>query len=314
VSLAKKGTLTGYGTVGGPVENLGVISAQGGALDIAGSVAGVGGVIKVAGGASVELGGGYAGQTVAMTPSGGSTLILDSLAGPAGAITGFGSTDVLDLKTVAATAESFSGGVLTLYGVSGILGTVQVATASPFTKKIFALTPYGADGVSISLAADIAPTLSAPMTTLADKVGLSAAVSGVSLAYADSAVSLETFTVTVTDKTGTLSAIGSPATVMGQNSTSLTIQGSLSAVNAALGDLAYKGAAIGGDTIKIAANNGLGETTKISTVKVVVSAAPMAAVFAQSMAAMTEVSPGAMSLATQASAGSSLANLFAPGR
>ena len=103
--------------------------------------------------------------------------------------------------------------------------------------------------------------------------GVATAVSGVSLAEAGAA-SGETFTVTLTDTTGDLSAtqVGDGDTVTGSGTT-LTIIGSLGDVNTDLATLTDTESTPGSDTIVVNANDGNGVDALQQTIAVTVNPA-----------------------------------------
>ena len=82
---------------------------------------------------------------------------------------------------------------------------------------------------------------------------------GISVADSDAGSAGETITVTLADTTGQLSASNAGgAMVVGSGTTSLTLKGTLTQVNAAVGTLAILEGAAGGDTIALAVNDARG--------------------------------------------------------
>src|SRR5208283_4617138 len=94
------------------------------------------------------------------------------------------------------------------------------------------------------------------------------AISGVSLSETGNTAG-ETFTVTLSDTNGDLSAIG-PG-VSGAGTTSLTITGSLSQVNSDLATLTDTDAAAASDTIAITASDSFGNTASQQPIVVTVT-------------------------------------------
>ncbi|HZL00452.1 MAG TPA: hypothetical protein VFC47_11195, partial [Caulobacteraceae bacterium] len=91
------------------------------------------------------------------------------------------------------------------------------------------------------------------------------AIAGVSLSESGSTTG-ETFTATLTDTNGLLSATGTG--VSGSGTTSLTISGSVAVVNAALATLKDTEAATGADTITLGATDGFGNAAATKTIAV----------------------------------------------
>jgi hypothetical protein len=107
--------------------------------------------------------------------------------------------------------------------------------------------------VDIAVSA-LGPVITAP-PTLVLTFDQTTAVPGVSLTDTANAAN-ETYTVTISDADGTLSATG--ANVVGDGTTALTINGSLTDVNAALATLSDLNDSLGPDTIAISATDSIG--------------------------------------------------------
>ena len=111
-----------------------------------------------------------------------------------------------------------------------------------------------ASPASIEIAVNEAPVTAAP-TLVAVVTGQATAISGIILSEAGN-TSGETFTVTLADANGDLSATGSG--ISGSGTTNLTITGSLSQVNDALATLTDTDASTASDTITVNAIDSLG--------------------------------------------------------
>ena len=103
-------------------------------------------------------------------------------------------------------------------------------------------------------------------------VGKAAAIAGVSLSES-SATNGETFTATLTDAHGELSASGTGGS--GSGTTSLTITGSLSQVNSDLATLQDTDGTSGSDTITLYATDSLGNAASRQTIAVTVNGLPV---------------------------------------
>ena len=66
-------------------------------------------------------------------------------------INGFTRLDTIDLTGIAATSESFSSGVLSLYGASGLLATLDVTEGSGITSADFTISSDQGGGTDITL-------------------------------------------------------------------------------------------------------------------------------------------------------------------
>ena len=102
-------------------------------------------------------------------------------------------------------------------------------------------------------------------------LGTATAIAGVSLAESGTTGS-ETFTVTLKDSNGLLSASGATS---GNNSTDLVISGTLSQVNADLGTLKDTDNSAGPDTITLTASDSFGNAATPATVAVTASVTPV---------------------------------------
>ena len=230
--------------------------------------------------------------TVTLVDSNGQLSANTSGAGGGGTITGSGTTDLI-----------ISG---TLSQVNADLGTLKDSdgTATSGTPETITLTAddsFGnvATAQTIAVTVNGAPVIAVPgAQTVA--LGTATAIAGVSLAESGTTGS-ETFTVTLKDSNGLLSASGATS---GNNSTDLVISGTLSQVNADLGTLKDTDNSAGPDTITLTASDSFGNAATPATVAVTASVTPVITV------------PGAQTLGINqltAISGSSLAESGATG-
>ena len=152
------------------------------------------------------------------------------------------------------------------------------ASTAPDTITVNASDSFGNAASQASIAVTVtlqsgALSILSPATATVG-VGQAGAIAGVSIAESPVAPS-ETFTVTLTDANGKLSATGATA---GNNTTNLTISGSLSAVNAALATLTDNDATTPSDTITLTASDSLGGNATPASIAVTVNSAPVIAV------------------------------------
>jgi hypothetical protein len=126
VSTGPKAQIVGAGFIDGAVTNLGLIKAQGGALDITGPVTGAGGRLSINRDAILEVGAIAAGQAITFLAGAAETLILDDLAATQAQISGFLVGDTIDLKAVIATSATFAGGILKLFDGSAQVGAIRI--------------------------------------------------------------------------------------------------------------------------------------------------------------------------------------------
>ena len=130
---------------------------------------------------------------------------------------------------------------------------------------------------TIAVTASGLPVLTAPSTAT---VALNQAtkITGVSLAESGS-TSDETFTVTLSDGQGKLSATtsaeGGGGSISGSGTTSLTITGTLSQVNADLATLSDTDPSSGSDTITLTAKDSFGNSAQQQTIAVTASGLPV---------------------------------------
>ncbi len=146
--------------------------------------------------------------------------------------------------------------------------TVQGSDIGDFIRVVATTNDSGNPGTATSSVTGAVlpapPSLTVPgaQTLVVDQA---TAVSGVSLAETG-ATSGETFTVTLTDTNGDLSATGSG--VSGSGTTSLTITGSLSQVNGDLAMLSDMDGTAGSNTITLHATDSFGDSAAQQTIAV----------------------------------------------
>ena len=168
---------------------------------------------------------------------------------------------------------TFSG--LSLTTLNSDLGTLKDSdgTAGPDTITVNASDSFGngATAQTIAVTANGAPVIAVPgAQTVA--LGTATAIAGVSLAETGNTTGSETFTVTLKDSNGLLSASGATS---GNNSTDLVISGTLSQVNADLGTLKDTDNSAGPDTITLTASDSFGNAATPATVAVTASVTPV---------------------------------------
>lgn len=150
--------LGGAGTVGGSIENAGLIYVANGLLDLAGTVGGTGALeIDLATGtaATLELGQGGTEAVAFLGAAAGGVLELDTPGAYSGTISGFTFNDAIDLPGLApgSLSESFSGstalGTLTISnGTSTVAG---LTLAGNYTDLGFTLVSDGHAGADVEL-------------------------------------------------------------------------------------------------------------------------------------------------------------------
>jgi hypothetical protein len=188
------------------------------------------------------------------------TGLLSATAEDGGMVTGAGTTTLtLSGSLAAAQAE-----LATLTYTGGATG------AKPTLTDTLTMTAGATTGGSYSLTTTITvdhlpPVTTAPATATVAS-GKATAITGISVADADPTAGTSTFTVTLTDKVGVLSAIAATGgRVTGSDTKSLTLSGSLTAVDKELASLTYTGSLsgrelVGGDTITVKTSDGHGDS------------------------------------------------------
>ena len=195
----------------------------------------------------------------------------------------------------------------TLSQVNADLGTLKDTdnSAGPDTITLTASDSFGnaATPATVAVTASVTPVITVPG---AQTLGINqlTAIPGVSLAESG-ATGSETFTVTLVDSNGQLSAntsgAGGGGTITGSGTTDLIISGTLSQVNADLGTLKDSdGTATSGtpETITLTADDSFGNVATAKTIAVTVNGAPVIAVpGAQTVALGTATAIAGVSLA-----------------
>ena len=125
--------------------------------------------------------------------------------------------------------------------------------------------------IAVTVGSALVPVITAPATAIVG-VAQAGAITGISLAETGN-TNGETFTVTLGDTNGLLSATG--AAVSGSGTKALTITGSLAVVNAALATLTDTDSVVGADTITLAGSDSLGNTAATKTIAVTADGVPV---------------------------------------
>ena len=263
--------LVGFGTVTATtLANSGTIEASGGKLTLMDAVTGAG-ALQVDAGADLILAGTTATTNAAKFNGAGATLTLNHLSGLSGSIGGFGLDDVIDLVGITANGASVNASNQLVVTEGGT--TVAKLQLSGDNSGFYFLNLAGERRHGRHLSAD-------HRDRRAGHHGASFGDSGrgpgghdqwVGLAETGSTVD-ETFTVTLADTNGVLSASGSG--VSGAGTTSLTITGSLTQVNADLATLTDTDGVTGSDTITLNASDSLGGAAAQQQIAVMVYGRP----------------------------------------
>jgi autotransporter-associated beta strand protein len=306
VSLAVGTKLTGFGTVTGPISDLGAITVAGGALDLAGALTGgATDVVTIDKGATLTLGAAASGlKDITFVNGAPATLRLLDPAAFTAKVALFGAGDVIEVDGPSmVTAVSRSGSVLDLYAGMTQVGAINLIGS--YTTLAFSLTADGQGGVNITVAKPTAPVFTVPGAQTAT-AGTPVAIAGISLADADAQATSAVLTVTATAADGSVSVTAGQGTVTGSSSAKVTLKGSLAQVNADLATLSFDGLKAGAGSITLAASDSNGGKSLTAKIAVTVGAASGAVLFSQTMAAFSEgeAAHPAMTLAPQASSAS----------
>ena len=251
--------------------------------------------------ATDSLGNTAAGATIAVTVNG-----LPVIAAPSTAVVGVGQATAvtgLSLSEIGNTAgETFTAtltdtnGLLSATGtgvtgsgtkgltITGSLAQVNSdlatlndtdATTPSDTIALTATDSLGNQAAAASVAVTVngLPVIAAP-TTATVGVGQATAITGLSLSETGTTTG-ETFTVTLADTNGLLSATGTG--VSGSGTKALTVTGTLAQVNADLATVKDTDAATPSDTIALAATDSLGNQAAAASVAVTVNGLPVIA-------------------------------------
>src|SRR6185312_7972207 len=302
-SNAGGATVTGGGT--GSLSISGTLSEVNAALATLADTDSVGSSDTITVNASDSFGNTAGSKTIAVTVNG-----LPSIAAPTAVTAGLGQaaavagislsesgnttgetftvtlsdTDgVLSASNAGGATVSAAGTTLT---IQGTLGQVNVAlatltdtdtTAGSDTIAIDAADGFGNAAVEKTTAVTVngLPVVAAP-ATLALGVGKPGGISGVSLSESGNTGS-ESFTVTLNDTHGVLSATSTGGAVVSGGGTTLTISGSFAQVNATLATLSDSDGTIGPDTIDVTATDSFGNSASEQQIAVSVAAGPVIA-------------------------------------
>jgi hypothetical protein len=197
-------TLSGYGRILAPVEDDGVLAAQGGALALMAPVSGSG-TLAIGAGATLFAASSVAAGITASFGSGATLELFTDTQGFAAQLAGFAAGDVLDVSDSTITQAQWSSGTLTLTGADGT--TVALGLAGGYATTSFLALPDAWGGSDVVI----------PGTTVA-LGGVTVTIGSTSL------VTLATGTRSV----GILREIGTVAVASGSlNVSRLTLQGLL---------------------------------------------------------------------------------------
>jgi hypothetical protein len=228
------------------------------------------------------------------------TLQIDGSAMPANVISGFAPGDTIDLSNVnydvngCIALSVVQTNVLTIYE-NGNSYNLTLDPSQSFADEQFELAPdAGGQGTDITVEQvtprTVAPAITAPASATLG-VGKAHAISGISLSEAgNTAASGETFTVTLADTYGDLSASGG-GTITGSGTTNLTITGSLSQLNSDLATLTDQDSTAGSDTITLNAVDSFGNTAAPPTIAVTVNGLPVIAAPTSGAVGVNQPSP-----------------------
>lgn len=292
VRIDSGGTISGNGTLSasvGPVVNNGTIEVVADLtlglqqLTVASPLTGTGTLSVDAGATLIVEAAVDAGQTIAFAPPANapfspSTLEIKSLSGMQGSITGFSFADRLVLDGVTASGAGYNSGtgILTVSLMGGGSHTYNLTGTLTGLNPVVSVSGVGAaakSSITFVPPTDIAPTVVQP-SELQGAVDRDVLVPGIVLEMPiPELVSPGSPEMTVTlTAGGRLSAVdvAGGATITGNNTSTLTISGTLFAVEQSLQTLAYKGVVAGSavDSISISATNYAGLTSTPVTISV----------------------------------------------
>ena len=140
-------TLTASGTIVAPVIDNGRIAVSG-SLEISGSLSGSG-MVTIDALSVLDVSGRFAAKSLSFAAGGGATLLLGSLVGASAVISGFGTTDRIDLLGQTVTGATLSGTTLLLSGAHGSLGSLHFR--SSYVGHHFAFASDHAGGTNLTL-------------------------------------------------------------------------------------------------------------------------------------------------------------------
>ena len=252
-------TLTAKDSFGNqaPTQTIAVTASGGPVLTVPGSqTVGLNHATAIAG-VSLAESGSSANETFTVTLSDSQGLLSASGAG----VLGSGTTKL----TISGSLDQVNAELATLSDTDPSSGsdTITLTAKDSFGNQ--------APTQTIAVTASGGPVLTVPGS---QTVGLNhaTAIAGVSLAESGSSAN-ETFTVTLSDSQGLLSASG--AGVLGSGTTKLTISGSLDQVNAELATLSDTDPSSGSDTITLTAKDSFGNQAPTQTIAVTASGGPV---------------------------------------
>jgi hypothetical protein len=157
ITVAEAATLSGSGTIVGPVVIDGILAAHGGTLTIENSIAGFG-TMRIDGDATLVADGSLNVTHIAFGLGGGGDLVLAQpvpTQTPFPTFFGFGTGDKIDLQNLKATSLTFANGTLTLEHGSKILDSLTFS--GDYTSANFTLASDHAGGTDILFVATGAP-------------------------------------------------------------------------------------------------------------------------------------------------------------
>jgi hypothetical protein len=181
---------------------------------------------------------------------------------------GGGAAQVFNETSLAAANTFFSDDALnlgTFSAAANLAVTVSLSETFSGTGSGYAIDYLlGATSSSLSLAVPEAQVLG---------VSKARSITGVSLSASDT-VADEIFTARLADTHGDLTVTANGAKLSGDGTKSLTITGSLSAVDAALATLSDTDATVGTDTIRVSASDSLGSSAPERSFRVTANGLP----------------------------------------
>jgi FG-GAP-like repeat len=202
----------------------------------------------------------------------GIQVIDDGLNGETFAVSVFDNTGILSATGASNSGTTNLSITGTLSQVNAALSTLTYRNSTAGSDSITVTTSDLIDGSSASK--NIGVAINAADDTVGEQVpasitataGMSTAISGIQVI--DDGLNGETFAVSVFDNTGILSATGAS----NSGTTSLSITGTLSQVNAALSTLTYRNSTAGGDTITVTTSDLIDHSSASKTIGVTINA------------------------------------------
>ena len=165
------------------------------------------------------------------------------------AITGSGTKTL----TISGTVADVDASLATLSFLSNSTGTDTISVTAVDSLGNTALQ----ENTQVTVVAAAPPTVTAPATAVYALQNNETSLASISVQYADAVVPGELVSVAISDANGLLSMNSSTAggggIISGSGTTSLSISGTLSEVDADLATLSYQGGTIGTDTVTVTA-------------------------------------------------------------